>query len=57
MRVRQLSQAEAGMIFGNPEPKRARRLRARATLIRVVPDEKARRPEELYCINFAGHNL
>jgi hypothetical protein len=39
MRVRQLPQAEAEMIFGTPE--RTRRLRVRPALIRFVADERA----------------
>jgi hypothetical protein len=59
MRMRQLSRAEAETetIFGKLEPGRAGRLRARATLIRLVADEKARRLEELCRVNFARHNL
>jgi hypothetical protein len=57
MRVRQLSRAEAETILGKLEPERARRLRARPALIRLVADEKAKQLEELCCVNFARHNL
>jgi hypothetical protein len=48
-RVRQLSRAEAETILGKLELGRAGRLRVRATLIRFVADEKARRVEGLCC--------